>query len=93
MLRGIVCTEEQLGQFIVTTPLEVSPNSTSIFTTAVRFDIDNHEDGNLPTGSTGPFRYPVTKTGYYCVGAVPVTFSQPQNQMPGDEGIFKPFSR
>lgn len=28
---------------------------------------------SLSGGSaTGPYRYPVTKTGYYCVGAVPV---------------------
>lgn len=73
-----MCPSSSLGEFIVTTPIDVSPNSTSIFTTSVRFDKSAQEDDFLPQGSTGPFRYPVSKTGYYCVGAVPVTFEQPQ---------------
>ena len=79
-----VCSEEDLGRFIVTTPQDVSVNTTSIFTTSVRFDIADHEDANLPSGSPGPFTYSVTRTGYYCVGVVPVTFEQPQTEIPDE---------
>lgn len=57
----------------------------------MRFDKAAEEDEFLPEGSTGPFRYPVSKTGYYCVGAVPVTFEQPQLDMQ-DKNSSNPFS-
>jgi hypothetical protein len=60
-----------LGKFIVTTTPEVSANSTSIYTTAVRFPAGlSQEDAVV---NAGPFKYSVTKTGYYCVGAVPLS--------------------
>lgn len=70
-----LCTEDSLGQFIYTTPANSQDNSTSIFTSSVRFDAVSgaavsSQDDQL---GTGPYRYPVTKTGYYCVGAVPLT--------------------
>jgi hypothetical protein len=68
---GSVCQEPNLGQFIITTPIEISPSSTSIFTAAVRFPsaaIEGAESIN-----EGPFKYAVNKTGYYCVGAVPLS--------------------
>jgi hypothetical protein len=57
-----VCTEDQLGQFISTAPA----NSSSIFTTSVRFD------STLGSRNSGPFKYPVASTGYYCVGSIPL---------------------
>jgi hypothetical protein len=74
-----LCTMDQLGSFIVNAPQDVSLNSTSIYTTAVRFDTramlgDGTEATNAGINS-GPFKYPVSRTGYYCVGAVPVTIS------------------
>lgn len=76
-----VCTTEQLGQFIVSTPVSITANSTSIYTTSVRFSRDM-EQGSEQTTNSGPFRYSVTKTGYYCVGAVPVTFGQTEDDSP-----------
>lgn len=75
--RANLCTADQLGSFIVDIPDGVDKNSTSIFSTAVRFDaraaLGDSAD-SAPAGvNAGPFKYPVTKTGYYCVGAVPVT--------------------
>ncbi|KAI5475999.1 transmembrane receptor [Pseudohyphozyma bogoriensis] len=72
-LSASLCTEDKLGQFI-TTPATL-PEDTSIFTASVRFDAVasapvSKEDAAL---HTGPYRYEVTKTGYYCVGTVPVT--------------------
>jgi hypothetical protein len=65
-------------------------NDTTVWTTAVRFDEraaiegganddDNEtDDATEPVAlgvNKGPFRYEVKRTGYYCVGAVPVTIS------------------
>lgn len=77
-----LCTSDQLGQFIVDMPEGTSINDTAIWTTPVRFDsrastvdtVGSAVDAALDI-NRGPFRYEVTKTGYYCVGAVPVTVS------------------
>lgn len=68
-----LCTEADLGRFI-TTPATL-PESSSIFTTSVRFDPvpSAPQNPQEAEASAGPFRYAVTKTGYYCVGTVPVT--------------------
>lgn len=71
-----LCTSDQLGQFIVDTPTARSSNTTSIYTTAVRFDTRasavDAVNGTSLAVNAGPFKYPVRSTGYYCVGAVPV---------------------
>lgn len=62
-------------------PSGVSISDTTIWTTAVRFDSRaSAADSNNAASAAldinrGPFRYQVKKTGYYCVGAVPVTIS------------------
>ncbi|KAK4055494.1 hypothetical protein OIV83_000040 [Microbotryomycetes sp. JL201] len=75
-LDSKLCTENDLGRFIVTpaSPDSSSSPGSSIFTTSVRFDPVpsapiNAQDKEL---GTGPYRYNVKKTGYYCVGHVPV---------------------
>lgn len=62
-------------------PSGTSINDTTIWTTPVRFDsraavdtVDSAVNAALDV-NRGPFRYEVAKTGYYCVGAVPVTIS------------------
>lgn len=64
-------------------PSGTSINDTTIWTTAVRFDgratagaqdLESAVETALDV-NRGPFRYDVKKTGYYCVGAVPVTMS------------------
>ncbi|KAG0147286.1 hypothetical protein CROQUDRAFT_670677 [Cronartium quercuum f. sp. fusiforme G11] len=70
-----LCTSERLGEFIVAPG--VTRESTSIWTKSVKLTPSSASD----TGSTkqesqmaiGPWRYNVTRTGYYCVGAVPLT--------------------
>ncbi|GAA5986074.1 hypothetical protein JCM11641_005548 [Rhodosporidiobolus odoratus] len=67
-----VCTEDQLGRFLTTAS---TPSNSSIFTSSVRFDTvssapTNENDQQL---GTGPYRYNVGRTGYYCVGTVPVS--------------------
>ena len=77
-----LCSVDQLGQFIVNMPTGTSINSTSIWTTAVRFDgrataIDAATNTTTALeANSGPFKYPITSTGYYCVGAVPVTTAE-----------------
>ncbi|KAM0789008.1 hypothetical protein ACM66B_003076 [Microbotryomycetes sp. NB124-2] len=74
-LNSKLCTENDLGRFITTPASSDSKTSgSSIFTTSVRFDPVrsapiNEQDKQL---GTGPYRYPVKRTGYYCVGHVPV---------------------
>ncbi|CEQ42630.1 SPOSA6832_04486 [Sporobolomyces salmonicolor] len=66
-----LCDESQLGRFISTAP---AFSNSSIWTASVRFDAVPStpiNEADLQLG-TGPYRYEVTKTGYYCVGAVPV---------------------
>ncbi|GAA5872115.1 hypothetical protein JCM1840_006322 [Sporobolomyces johnsonii] len=66
-----LCDESQLGRFISSAP---SSYNSSIWTASVRFDAVPStpiNEADLQLG-TGPYRYEVTKTGYYCVGAVPV---------------------
>ncbi|KAM0745675.1 hypothetical protein T439DRAFT_307608 [Meredithblackwellia eburnea MCA 4105] len=72
-MEANLCTEDNLGKFI-TTPAEL-PSNSSIFTASVRFDPVasaplSESDKEL---GTGPYRYSVSKTGYYCIGTVPVT--------------------
>lgn len=85
-LESKLCTESSLGKFIITPP----PNnaSTTIFTSSVHFDSGTLSttppipiSDTLPLvprqsmGHSGPYKYPVTKTGFYCVGTVPVLVS------------------
>lgn len=60
-------------------PAGQSINDTTIWTTAVRFDSRAAQEGSTEPSALGinkgPFKYQVKKTGYYCVGAVPVTIS------------------
>ncbi|GAA5871360.1 hypothetical protein JCM8547_002645 [Rhodosporidiobolus lusitaniae] len=65
------CEAAQLGRFITSAS---NPSNSTIFTTSVRFDSVassplSAEDKSL---GTGPYRYDVERTGYYCVGTVPV---------------------
>lgn len=69
-MHSNLCTESQLGTFITSVP-EGSSDSSSIFTTSVRFDKVPGAPAQSYTG-TGPYRYDVTRTGYYCVGTVPL---------------------
>ncbi|BGP39303.1 hypothetical protein JCM10449v2_003241 [Rhodotorula kratochvilovae] len=59
-----LCDAQQLGLFL-TAP--GAPSESSIFTSSVRFDA-------VPSApaARGPYRYKVPRTGYYCVGVVPV---------------------
>lgn len=75
-----LCVEAELGQFIcesrlccsasgetehfITDTATAPANSSSIFTTSVQFSDVN---------TRGPFKYPVLRTGYYCVGTVPLS--------------------
>lgn len=72
-LQASLCTEADLGRFI-TTPATL-PEDTSIFTASVRFDsvASAPVSESDQTLGAGPYRYAVTKTGYYCVGTVPVS--------------------
>lgn len=63
------CTTEQLGQFVTSA---AAPPESSFFTSAVRFDSSAASDGSTTSSGRGPYRYDVSKTGYYCVGIVPV---------------------
>ncbi|GJN89555.1 hypothetical protein Rhopal_002542-T1 [Rhodotorula paludigena] len=61
-----LCDESKLGQFLTSS---LNPSDSSIFTSAVRLD------GGASAGqqsTRGPFRYEVKRTGYYCVGTVPL---------------------
>ncbi|KAK4057820.1 hypothetical protein OIO90_001039 [Microbotryomycetes sp. JL221] len=75
-LASKLCTDNELGRFIKTPASDSDDPSAgqSIWTTSVRFDPVksapvNEQDKAL---GTGPFRYDIRKTGYYCVGHVPV---------------------
>jgi hypothetical protein len=61
-LQDGLCKEEELGHFITSPTMPIAEHT--IFTQSVRFDT---------VGERGPFRYPVRRTGYYCVGVVPIT--------------------
>lgn len=82
-----LCNADELGQFIVDMPSGVSINDTSVYTTAVRFDARASQGSSSQSlgVNKGPFRYQVRKTGYYCVGAVPVTIST--GATPASDGI------
>ncbi|GAA6004977.1 hypothetical protein JCM11491_002296 [Sporobolomyces phaffii] len=75
-----LCEYSQLGRFISTPPSSSSRNSSAstIWTASVRFD--PVPSAPLPADEasrgTGPYRYEVPKTGYYCVGTVPVSLQQ-----------------
>jgi hypothetical protein len=71
-LSAGLCAEDQLGRFIVNSN---AGNDSTIFTASVRFDPvlsapQSSEDARL---GTGPYRYAVTRTGFWCVGHVPLT--------------------
>ncbi|KDE09153.1 hypothetical protein MVLG_00866 [Microbotryum lychnidis-dioicae p1A1 Lamole] len=73
-VQAKVCTEAELGTFITTPPsLASSDPKARIFTVSVRFDNPNTEDDPW---SLNRYRYEVSKTGYYCVGSVPVALEQ-----------------
>ncbi|GAA6012680.1 hypothetical protein JCM8202_003410 [Rhodotorula sphaerocarpa] len=67
------CTSANLGRFLQS-PL--APETTSIYTASVHFDpvpsrgLDENDVQSF--GVAGPYRYEVPRTGYYCVGTVPV---------------------
>ena len=64
--RAKLCGEDQLGQFITSS---ANDTTSSIYTRAVSFS----SSSTLAPGATaGPFRYDVPRTGYYCVGLVPL---------------------
>ncbi|PLW21647.1 hypothetical protein PCANC_01096 [Puccinia coronata f. sp. avenae] len=75
-----LCTQAQLGEFIVSPlPSGVKRDSLNIWTQRVKLEAKPiPSDTGTPMGS-GPFRYNVTKTGYYCVGAVPLTAGLPSS--------------
>ncbi|GAA5957944.1 hypothetical protein JCM10213_002267 [Rhodosporidiobolus nylandii] len=69
--RAGLCQTADLGRFLT---LPSTPANSSIFTTSVRFDTVTSapvNDADKALG-TGPYRYDIPRTGYYCVGAVPV---------------------
>lgn len=72
-----LCTSEHLGEFIVAPlPAGVTKESTSIWTKSVKLTPQSASDmasTKKDSMAIGPWRYNVTKTGYYCVGAVPLT--------------------
>ncbi|KAI8458999.1 lung seven transmembrane receptor-domain-containing protein [Phakopsora pachyrhizi] len=85
-----LCQRESLGEFIVSGLPEnqTSIDQTSIWTKSVRLEttrsklnISSSSSSDLRIGGKdqglviGPWRYNVSKTGYYCVGAVPLTVS------------------
>ncbi|MBW0516464.1 hypothetical protein O181_056179 [Austropuccinia psidii MF-1] len=76
-----LCSHDKLGEFIISTlPSNVKRESLSIWTQSIklqpkpRLDDTTGKPGEM---AVGPFRYNVTKTGYYCVGAVPLTLGLP----------------
>ncbi|GAA5967802.1 hypothetical protein JCM3765_001442 [Sporobolomyces pararoseus] len=71
-----LCEYSQLGKFISTPPSSRNV-STTIWTASVRFDpVPSAPLGVDDVKGTGPYRYEVPKTGYYCVGTVPVSLQQ-----------------
>ena len=73
-----LCEYSQLGKFIVSDEHSQTPINSTVWTTSVRFD----PVPSAPLGvdeaarGTGPYRYEVPKSGYYCVGTVPVSLQQ-----------------
>ncbi|GAA5892607.1 uncharacterized protein JCM6883_007412 [Sporobolomyces salmoneus] len=69
-----LCEYSQLGKFISTSPTNTSG---SIWTASVRFDpVPSAPLGEDDAKGSGPYRYEVPKTGYYCVGTVPISLEQ-----------------
>lgn len=67
-----LCSDAELGQFLKSS---TAPEQTSIYTASVKFDpvpSASSSGNDLQQYSAGPYRYEVQKTGYYCVGTVPV---------------------
>ncbi|SCV70962.1 BQ2448_3724 [Microbotryum intermedium] len=73
-VQAKLCAEADLGTFI-TTPASLASTdaNATILTTSVRFDHPNTEDDPW---TLNRYRYEVLKTGYYCVGSVPVALEQ-----------------
>lgn len=71
-----LCTTDQLGQFITSAS---TPAESSIYTSPVRFDSSSSGDAPTTNSGRGPYRYEVSKTGYYCVGIVPVALEGAKN--------------
>ncbi|GAA5906493.1 hypothetical protein JCM6882_004450 [Rhodosporidiobolus microsporus] len=65
------CTEDDLGRFITSSSM---PSNSTVFTASVRFDAATSAPVSAADKElgTGPYRYEIERTGYYCVGAVPV---------------------
>ncbi|GAA5829862.1 hypothetical protein JCM11251_007911 [Rhodosporidiobolus azoricus] len=66
------CSEENLGRFITSSSM---PTNSTIFTASVRFDAASSAPASAQDKKlgTGPYRYEIARTGYYCVGTVPLT--------------------
>ncbi|OAV91518.1 hypothetical protein PTTG_03861 [Puccinia triticina 1-1 BBBD Race 1] len=77
-----LCTKAELGEFIISPlPSDVKRESLNIWTQRIKLEAKpNPASSSSDTGTqmgSGPYRYNVTKTGYYCVGAVPLTVGLP----------------
>jgi len=73
-----LCTKAELGEFIVSPlPAGVKRESLNIWTQRVKLEAKPNSSGTATQTGSGPYRYNVTKTGYYCVGAVPLTVGLP----------------
>lgn len=75
-----LCSKTDLGKFIISPlPPDLKRESLNIWTTRVKLEAKtraNSSDSSSPM-TIAPYRYNVTKTGYYCVGAVPLTVGLP----------------
>lgn len=58
------CSQDKLGEFIITLPEGVEQSSTSISTQRVQFQAFGGDETQAGDGTTGPFIYNVTRTGY-----------------------------
>ncbi|KNZ51930.1 uncharacterized protein VP01_375g3 [Puccinia sorghi] len=73
-----LCTKAELGEFIVSPlPAGVKRESLNIWTQRVKLEAKPSPSDTATQTGSAPYRYNVTKTGYYCVGAVPLTVGLP----------------
>ncbi|KAH9441943.1 hypothetical protein Pst134EA_031987 [Puccinia striiformis f. sp. tritici] len=73
-----LCTKAELGEFIISPlPTEIKRESLNIWTQRIKLESQPTTTNSGTQMGSGPYRYNVTKTGYYCVGAVPLTVGLP----------------
>lgn len=74
-----LCTKTELGEFIISPlPSGIKRESLNIWTKRIKLETQSNSLGDFSgNAGIGPYRYNVTKTGYYCVGAVPLTVGLP----------------